>query len=82
MVLLALLLSFDTGCRFPESGSSAITRFLPDFITESVEVVREKMSDIMARYGTVEFGDSGLELRISPYDPFSGRSKVDLRISF
>jgi len=82
MVLIALLLSFGTGFRCPETGSSAITRFLPDFLTQSVEAVCEKMSDVKARYGTVEIGDTGLELRISPYDPFSGRSKVDLRISF
>lgn len=82
MALIALLLAFDTGFRYQESDSGAITRFLPEFLTESVEAVREKMSDIMARYGRMEIGDSGLELRISPYDPFSGRSKVDLRISF
>ncbi|MFO7627474.1 MAG: hypothetical protein R6V62_09470 [Candidatus Fermentibacteraceae bacterium] len=82
MILLALLLSFDTDFHCSESGSGAITSFLPDFITESVDAVREKMSDIMARYGTMEFGDTGLELRISPYDPFSGCSKVGLRISF
>ena len=82
MVLLALLLSFDTGFRFSESGSGAGTSFLPDFLTESVEAVREKMSDIMARYGTMEFGDTGLELSISPYDPFSGSSNIDLWISF
>jgi hypothetical protein len=82
MVLVALLLSFNTGHCFTESGSGAIISFLPDFITESVEAVREKMSDIVARYGTMEFGDTGLELRISPYDPFSGRSGLDLSISF
>lgn len=82
MLLLALLLSFDGCLRFPESGSSEITRFLPDFITESVEAVREKMSEIVATYGTMEFGNTGLELRINPYDPFSGSSKVDLSISF
>jgi hypothetical protein len=81
-MMLALLLSFNTGHCFTESGSSAITSFLPDFITESVEAVREKMSDIVARYGTMEFGNTGLELRINPYDPFSGSSKVDLSISF
>lgn len=81
-LLIALLLSFEGGFRFPENGGGAITRYIPDFITEPVEAVREKMSDIMDRYGTMELGDTGIELRINPYDPFSGRSKVDLRISF
>lgn len=81
MVLLALLLSFETGFCLRESGSSAVTSFLPDFITQSVEAVREKMADIMA-YSTMEFGNTGLELRIKPYDPFSGRSGLDLSISF
>lgn len=82
MMLLALLLhSFDAGFRSSESSSSAVTSFLPDFITQSFEAVRDKMSDIAA-YGTMEFGNTGLELRINPYDPFSGRSGLDLSINF
>lgn len=82
MLMLALLLSFETSYRFTESCSGAITTFLPDFITQSVEAICEKMSGIVATYGTMEFGDTGLELRITPYDPFSESSNLDLSISF
>lgn len=81
-LLIALLLSFEGGFRCAETGGGAITRFLPDFVTESVEAVCDQMAHIMDSYGTVELGDTGLVLRIQPYDPFSGRSKVDIRISF
>ncbi len=75
-------MSFESGYAASGDSSSVIIDLLPDFISQPVGDIVERVSEIVSAWESLGFENSNWEVRINPYDPLSGISTVKIRLNF